>query len=276
MYCPSSRVDDIEDTLEQAQAIAITLRNGDKNKSEPILEGEWAITQISALLPSQTDLHAIEVAGEAFGCYGFHARLIEKSEWTEKLIQPQTDLSVGPFVIGETLPSVKTPQIPLEIAAGLAFGTGAHETTSLCLEWLARQNLSGKRVLDLGCGTGILAIAAMKLGASSATAIDDDETALSIASENAAKNGVKISVTNRLYIANKFDLVVSNIYADTLIKYADRVEHVLNPSGLLALSGILESQFPQVERSYVNIRFNPVKLRNDWVLLTGLKQPQKR
>ncbi len=276
MYCASDRVDDLEDTLARAHAIAITLRNGGKTKSELILESEWTITQIIALLPSQTDIHAIEAAVTAIGCHGLTTRLIDRSEWTEKLNQPQIDLVVGPFVVGDPLPNVESPQIPLEISAGLAFGTGAHETTALCLEWLAEQNLSGKHLLDLGCGTGILAIAAMKLGASSVAAVDNDETALSIASENAAKNGVKLSISNRLQLENQFDLVVANIYADTLIEYVDRVERILKPYGLLALSGILENQSEQVKKSYAGIRFDPVQLRNDWVLLTGLRQLQKR
>ncbi|MCY4094329.1 MAG: 50S ribosomal protein L11 methyltransferase [Gammaproteobacteria bacterium] len=274
--CASDRVNDLEDMLEQAHAISITLRNGDTNNGDPILEGEWRITQIIALLPSQTDLVAIERTAEVLGCHGFQSRLIDKSEWAEQLIQTQADLVVGPFVIGDPRPSAKPSQIALEISAGLAFGTGAHETTAMCLEWLAERNLSGKHVLDFGCGTGILAIAAMKLGASSATAIDDDETALTIASENATKNGVKLSISDRLREENQFDLVTSNIYADTLIEYKDQVEHVLKPGGLLALSGILESQSTQIEKAYERIRFKPVQLRNDWVLLTGLKQPQER
>lgn len=270
--CTHDLVDIVEESLEQTNAIAITLRNGDEREYEPTTDGDWSVTQVIALLPLRTDLLALETALINLGCDGFCTRAINESEWRVKLSQPRSDLVVGPFVIGDVSPRYMTPQIPLEIPAGLAFGTGAHETTSLCLEWLSRQPLSGKHVLDLGCGSGILAIAAMKLGASSATAIDNDETALTIANENAMRNEVKISVSNRLHLENRFDLAIANIYADTLNEYAEQLEHVLNPTGSLALSGILMSQSEQIERAYANCRFNPVESRNDWVLLTGLKQ----
>lgn len=272
LYCASDRVGEVEEVLERANAFAITLRNGNVSERDSIVNREWTITQIIALLPIDADVAATEAVVKTIGCHSFRVRAIDKLEWAQKLKQPQIDLVVGPFVIGDPRPRVTPRQIPLKIAPGLAFGTGAHETTSLCLEWLAEQELSAKHVLDLGCGSGILAIAAMKLGAESVAAVDNDLTALAVTEENAAKNGVKILVTNRLQFENRFDLVVSNIYADTLVQYAEKVERVLKSNGVLALSGILKNQSEQVERSYANIRFNPVKLRNDWALLTGLKR----
>ena len=271
MCCATDRVAEVEYELNQASAIAISFRNAATTETAPTINTDWVTTQITALLPKQTSLREIESVLSNVGCHRFYARTLEESEWSQNLNQPSLELNVGPFVIGDPPPLAESPQIPLEIAAGLAFGTGAHETTALCLEWLAGKDLSGKDVLDLGCGTGILAIAAMKLAASSATAVDNDEKALSVAKENAAKNGVKLLVTNRLLFENKFDLVVANIYADTLIQYAEKVEHVLKPNGLLALSGILKNQYKQVVKSFVNVQFDPVQIRNGWVLLSGMK-----
>ncbi|MCY4130349.1 MAG: 50S ribosomal protein L11 methyltransferase [Gammaproteobacteria bacterium] len=269
--CTTDRVAEVEDELNRASAFALSFRDGAETKSAPTFNTVWVLTQITALLPKQTNLYEIEAALSNLGCHSFCARTLEESEWSQHLNQPAFKLIVGPFVIGDPQPSTESRQIPLEISAGLAFGTGAHETTALCLEWLASHDLRGKHVLDLGCGSGILAIAAMKLGAASSIAIDNDQTACDVAKENAAKNKVEISVSNRLELESKFDVVVCNIYADTLIQYAEQIEYVLDPSARLALSGILESQIEQVKRSYLNVKLDSVQIRNDWVLLAGIK-----
>lgn len=269
--CPTDSVAEVEAELNRASAIAVSFRNGAETKSTLTINTDWVITRITALLPKRTNLSEIEATLSNLGCHSFYTRTLEESEWSRHLNQPSLDLTVGPFVISEPQPSAGSQQIPLEISAGLAFGTGAHETTALCLEWLAENEPRGKHVLDLGCGTGILAIAAMKLGAASSTAIDNDQAARTVAKENAVKNKVNVSVLNRLELESKFDVVVCNIYADTLIQYAEQIELVLEPSGRLGLSGILENQIAQIERSYPNVKFDSVQSRNDWVLLSGIK-----
>ena len=271
MRCSAERVAEVEKELSRANAIAISLRNGDDQQNERTIVGEWAITKVIALLPEQADLLKTEVALSKLGCDSFRVDTLDESQWTEQLIRPIHDLVVGPFLIGGSLTSAKTPQIPLTIPAGLAFGTGEHETTALCLEWLASQQLGEKHVLDLGCGSGILAIAAMKLGAASATAIDNDPTAMTVTATNASMNNVRLTTSHRLDLESNYDLIVANIYADILIEYADNVQRVLNPGGVLALSGILKSQSERVRRSYSSIRFDSVELRNNWVLLAGHK-----
>ena len=268
--CSTDRVAEVEAELSRVNAIAVSLRNGDENERN--IDGEWTLTMVIALLPEQADLHKTEVALSKLGCDSFHVETLDESQWREHLTRPTPKLTIGPFLIGGSLSNVKTPQIPLHIPAGLAFGTGEHETTALCLEWLTRQSPSEKHVLDLGCGSGILAIAAMKLGAASATAVDNDPDALAVTSTNASKNEVDLTVLHRLDLESTYDLIVANIYADTLIEYAENVQCVLNPGGTLALSGILESQSEQVKRSYSDIRFDSIEVRNNWVLLSGYKQ----
>lgn len=267
--CSADRVAEVEEELHRVNAIAIYLRNGDEN--ERSIDGQWTLTNVIALLPEQADLRSAEVALSKLGCDSFHIETLDKSRWIEHLTRPTPNLTIGPFLIGGSLSNVKTPQIPLHIPAGLAFGTGEHETTALCLEWLSRQSLSEKHVLDLGCGSGILAIAAMKLGAETATAIDNDPDALVVTEANASKNEVDLTILHQLDLESNYDLIVANIYADTLIEYAESVQRVLNSGGLLALSGILESQSEQVKRSYSDIRFDSVELRNNWVMLSGYK-----
>ena len=271
MRCSADRIADAEEELNRANAIAISLRNGVDNENERTIDGEWTLIKVSAVLPEQADLRSTKVALSKLGCDNFHIGTLDESEWIGYLTRPIPELVVGPFLIGGSLTSVKTPQVPLHIPAGLAFGTGEHETTALCLEWLASQQLGEKHVLDLGCGSGILAIASMKLGAASATAIDNDPTALRVTATNASMNKVSLTTSHRLDLESNYDLIVANIYADILIEYADNVQCVLNPGGVLALSGILESQSERVRRSYSNVRFDSVELRNNWVLLAGHK-----
>jgi len=141
----------------------------------------------------------------------------------------------------------------VELDPGLAFGTGTHATTALCLDWLDSLDLAGRRVIDVGCGSGILAIAARKLGAAGAVAIDHDPQALLATRENAARNGV----ADRLTVLGAdapppapADVVVANILAGTLIELAPQIEAMVRPGGLLALSGILAEQVADVAAAY--------------------------
>lgn len=267
--CETARVVEVEAELERWGASAIALHDATLDRSEPSLDGNWARTQLTALLPSQTDFRKLEFVFRNLNCEDIHAQTLKESSWIQKLSQPAPHLIVGPFMIGDFQSSIETQQILIQLSAGLAFGTGEHETTALCLEWLATQNLVDKQVLDLGCGSGILAMAAMKLGANSVTAIDNDPQALNVAETNAANNNVAIAFESHLDLESRFDVVIANIYADTLVQYAEEIMHVLNPRGLLALSGILESQQELVKRAYANVQFESPTVRNAWVLLVG-------
>jgi len=144
--------------------------------------------------------------------------------------------------------------VAVELDPGLAFGTGTHATTALCLEWLDSLDLAGRRVIDVGCGSGILAIAALKLGAAHAVAIDHDPQALLATRENAARNGV----ADRLTVLGAdvpppapAAVVVANILAGTLVELAPQIAAMVRPGGLLALSGILADQVSAVAAAYV-------------------------
>ena len=156
---------------------------------------------------------------------------------------------------GQTV-ELGTGDVALELDPGLAFGTGTHPTTALCLEWLDGLDLAGRRVIDVGCGSGILAIAALKLGAAHAVAIDHDPQALLATRENAMRNGV----AERLSVLGTdapgpapADVVVANILAGTLIELAPRIAAMVAPRGRLALSGILADQAEGVLAAYREI-----------------------
>jgi ribosomal protein L11 methyltransferase len=161
---------------------------------------------------------------------------------------------------------------------GMAFGTGTHPTTALCLEALdaALAARPGASALDVGTGSGLLAIAARKLGAGRVVATDNDPVAVRVAQENAARNGVELEVTGAEVsaVVGPFDLVVANILANTLVELAPALAGQVAPGGTLLLSGVLAAQEAEVRRAYREQGLRPGRgrYRGEWVLL-AMRRP---
>lgn len=161
---------------------------------------------------------------------------------------------------------------------GLAFGTGTHPTTALCMEWLDSQDLTQATVVDFGCGSGILGIAALKLGGARVIGIDIDPQAIEASQANAERNGVAGQI--ELYLpkdqpALQADVVVANILAGPLAELQAVISAYVKPGGLLALSGILESQAESVIAAYAHeFSFDPVAVKEEWVRLTARKNAE--
>lgn len=168
---------------------------------------------------------------------------------------------------------VEAAPVVLELDPGLAFGTGTHATTALCLEWLDARPLGGLSLLDYGCGSGILALAALKLGAAAATAFDIDPQALLATRENAVKNGLsgQVAVMSAAEaIASPFDLVLANILAGPLVDLAPRLAAHCRPGGAIALAGLLERQADEVAQAYRPwFDIETSAERDGWTLLAG-------
>ena len=189
----------------------------------------------------------------------------------------------GPMQFGQRLwvlpgdAAAPDDAVTVRLDPGLAFGTGTHPTTALCLEWLDGLELDGRTVLDYGCGSGILAIAALKLGAASAVAMDIDPQAVSATRDNAANNGVadRLEVVGSdAAISGRFDVVVANILAGPLVELADSVTARLSNAGDLALSGILSEQVEEIVSAYSkHTDLDPPSYREaggqNWVRLAG-------
>lgn len=164
----------------------------------------------------------------------------------------------------------------LTLDPGLAFGTGTHPTTALCLEWLASHDLADKTVIDYGCGSGILAVAAILLGANIAHAVDIDPQAITATQSNALKNNVQDKI--KCYLPEQFypfqaDIVLANILAKPLIDMSEQICALLVSGGQLVLSGILREQAESVISAYQqNINFNPLIQQEDWIRLDGVKR----
>lgn len=160
---------------------------------------------------------------------------------------------------------------------GLAFGTGTHPTTALCLEWLDGQTLEGKTVIDFGCGSGILGLAALKLGAREVIGIDIDPQALQASRDNAGRNGVAERL--RVYLPQEqpaglqADVVVANILAGPLRELSPQISQLVRPGGRLALSGILESQAEALNEVYGRwFDMQPPVIREEWARLDGIRR----
>lgn len=160
---------------------------------------------------------------------------------------------------------------------GLAFGTGTHATTALCLEWLADHDLKNKIVIDYGCGSGILAVTALLLGAKEAHAIDIDPQAITATIANAEKNNVLNKI--KCYLPEQFkpfqaDIVIANILAQPLCELSESISALIKPSGQLVLSGILKEQAKSVVSAYTqhNIQIQTPTIQQDWCRLTGTKK----
>ncbi len=160
---------------------------------------------------------------------------------------------------------------------GLAFGTGSHPSTALCLRWMHGFDLTGLRVLDYGCGSGILAIAALALGAKSAVAVVSDSQALTVTRENALKNDVQDSLfvtQDMAEVTGAFDIVIANILAEPLVKNTGEICDRVAPTGYLVLSGILPDQVESVIEAYCHrLDFESPELDETtdqtWVRLVG-------
>ena len=165
--------------------------------------------------------------------------------------------------------------ICLTLDPGLAFGTGTHPTTALCLEWLASHDLTDRTVIDYGCGSGILAVAALLLGAREAHAIDIDPQALTATQDNALKNAVADRI--KCYLPEQFhpfaaNIVLANILAQPLIDLSEKISGLVAADGHLVLSGILNEQAVAVDAAYrPYIRLNPPVNQEDWCRLDGHK-----
>jgi ribosomal protein L11 methyltransferase len=275
----------LELMFENLGALSVTLGDaGDQPLLElpPESEQLWHETRVTALFGGEQDPRALQQAfaqilqGERIN----HLRWerIEDRIWERVWLEHFKPMHFGRRLwvcpVGESI--ARADSVVIQLDPGLAFGTGTHPTTALCLEWLDSLDLRGRRVIDYGCGSGILAIAALLLGADTAIGIDHDPQALQASLENAEKNGVANRLTVCLPDAapqRAADILVANILAGPLMSLAPTLESLVTPAGEFALSGILAEQHEDVAACYRPFASlsHPVQ-RDEWILIKGRKQ----
>jgi ribosomal protein L11 methyltransferase len=275
----------VEDLFQELGALSVSLTDAE---DEPILEldpGEircWQSTRVTGLFPGSTDIETLRQGVQAGLPAHWETPLrfehLAEEDWTRSWLPHFRPMRFGKHLwVRPAGQSIDDPEAEIiDLDPGLAFGTGTHATTALCLSWLAEHPLEGRKVLDFGCGSGILAIAALKRGAREAVGMDHDPQAILASRDNAAKNGVLDRL--RLYgpgdvFHEQADLVLANILSGTLIRLAEPLSEHLSPGADLLLAGILETQAEKVIAAYSPwLALTMLEQREEWVLLHGRRK----
>ena len=270
----------VEEALLSAGAVSVTYEDaGDEPIYEPDPENMplWSQTRMTGLFAADTDMDAVRAllmaALKLTQLPQHRIEALADQDWSRVWLK-----DFKPMRFGERVwicPTAYTPPEPdavnILLDPGLAFGTGTHPTTALCLEWLDGLELDGRAVLDYGCGSGILAIAAARLGARSVRGVDNDPQALTATRDNARLNQVEAHVATFApdeLPAVQADVLVANILAGPLVELAPRLAGLLKPGGLLALSGILVDQETEIRDAYAAwFEFTGRAQRGEWLRL---------
>jgi ribosomal protein L11 methyltransferase len=277
-----SRAPLIESLFEDLGAVAVTL--GDAG-DEPMLEpgpGEtplWQANRVSGLFAGDSDAEdlgsSINQALSDDVSRSLRVERIDDEDWERAWLDRFRPMRFGKrlWIRPGGQPIGQKDAVIVELDPGLAFGTGTHPTTALCLQWLDGHDVNGRTLIDFGCGSGVLGIAALKLGAARVVAVDHDPQAVLACRDNAARNGVQRQIEvvhSEQFDAAPADLVLANILANVLIELAPRITALLRPDGQLLMSGILGEQTDSVEKAYTErLEFVEILQQQNWVLMHG-------
>lgn len=282
--CDAEQVDALAELLERLGAESLSISGGARVAPTAGFGQAPACrpdSRVSALLPMGSDLDIILAclrnrAGSA-GLRNASITPLLDRDWVAAGREAH-----GPMLFGDRLcicpswASAPAGKRVLTLDPGLAFGTGAHATTALCLEWIAERDWSGREVIDYGCGSGVLALAAAALGAMRVLAIDLDPVAVTVAADNTRRNGLAAIVSAAEPDAaapGPADLLLANILLGPLLDLAPRFAALVKPEGEILLSGILATQAETCLGRYARwFNMAPPRFRAEWALLTGRRR----
>ena len=283
----SHLVEPLEEWLFEQGALAVSLED---NADEPLLEpgpGEtplWQNVKVTALFTGSLNLASIKQALPSSLLAGNSRNdisTLEDRDWERVWMEDFTPIQMGPrlWICPSWTPPPEEALVPVLLDPGLAFGTGTHATTAMCLNALDGLIRGSERVVDFGCGSGILAIAALKLGAGCALGVDNDPQAVVASRDNAQRNDIDtddftVVMPDDGVIAqwdDSADLMVANILAGPLVELADQLISLTAPGGTILLTGVLEAQAPELIERYRNVNLEVNQQRDGWVLLAGQK-----
>ncbi len=272
----------ISDALFELEALSVTLED---RADQPIFEPElgttplWEEVCVVALYEAETDMEPITNALEQqFGQLKWNADPLEDRDWVREWMDGFEPIQFGErlWIVPSWHDAPSETGVNLKLDPGLAFGTGTHPTTALCLEWLDAHAPVDQQVIDYGCGSGILGIAALKLGAAHCVGVDTDPQALEASLANAEKNSIENQL--ELYLPNQgkiapADLMLANILANPLIGLAEKLASLTKSGGKIVLSGILADQAQQVSDAYAPFfTMAPPVQKEDWIRLEGVRK----
>jgi ribosomal protein L11 methyltransferase len=286
LLCPEDKVEALSDALEALGALSVSVEDADAHTdAEQALFGEpglpppkagWQRSKVVALFQEEAAAHdavrLLQPQDFFAGCEVLAVSAVADQDWV-RLTQSQ----FAPVPISDDFWIVPTWHEPpaqarqvIRLDPGLAFGTGTHPTTRMCLRWIARETMQGQRVLDYGCGSGILALAAAKFGATSVDAVDIDPAAVESAHGNAVANGVHVTTGLPELATGRYRTVLANILATPLKMLAPLLCAHVAPGGWLVLAGILERQTDELKAAYAPHAVLEVSDTEDgWVLMTA-------
>ncbi|WJN58598.1 50S ribosomal protein L11 methyltransferase [Pseudomonas sp. SO81] len=274
-----------EDALLGVGAVSVTFMDAE---DQPIFEPDlgttplWSNTHLLALFEADTDpanlvAHLQLLTGGELPAHEIEH--IADQDWERSWMDNFQPMRFGRrlWIVPSWHAAPEPEAVNLLLDPGLAFGTGTHPTTALCLEWLDGQDLAGCNVIDFGCGSGILAIAALLLGAPQAIGTDIDPQALEASRDNAGRNGID-PARFPVYLPADMpqqpaEVVVANILAGPLVSLAPQITALVKAGGRLALSGILAEQAEEVRAAYEGaFELDPTAIKDGWVRISGVKR----
>jgi ribosomal protein L11 methyltransferase len=287
LLCPEDRVETLSEALEALEALSVSVEDADaQTDAEQALFGEpglpppkegWQRSRVLALfgLREAADETAALLQAQDFfaGCEVLGISEVPEQDWV-RLTQSQfapVDITPEFWIVPSWHePPAQARQV-IRLDPGLAFGTGTHPTTRMCLRWIASHAPQGQRVLDYGCGSGILAIGAAKFGAGEVDAVDIDEAAVRATLDNAQANGVALHAVGLPEQAQgRYDVVLANILATPLKVLAPLLCGHVAPGGHLVLAGILERQAQELMQAYApHARLTVADSEDGWILMTA-------
>ena len=286
LVCPESSVTDISEALEALDALSVSVEDADaQSESEQALFGEpgmpppkeaWQRSKVVALFAKEVTAHDAErllIVQDFFtNCQSLGVHPVEDQDWvtlTQSQFQP-VEITPDFWIVPTWHEPPAQAKRFIRLDPGLAFGTGTHPTTRMCLRWIASRKNPSIRVLDYGCGSGILAIAAALHGAQSVDAVDIDEAAITSTLLNAKANGVTLHAGHSELAVGVYDTVLANILATPLKVLAPLLCSHVKPTGHLVLAGILERQAQELQQAYAPYCKLQVSDQEDgWILMTA-------
>jgi ribosomal protein L11 methyltransferase len=284
---PADKTEALEQFLSDAGALSVTFLDAEDQaifQLEPGATPLWDAVVINGLFSSDVDLAPIQKELSRLADseleLSFCVDILEDQDWEATWMADFHPIQISQhlWVCPNWLTPPDADAINIRLDPGLAFGSGTHPTTALCLQWLSQTDVKGKQVIDFGCGSGILAIAASLLGARSVLAIDNDPQAIIATKANRENNGIEplalaCYLPDQLQKNSQADILIANILSGPLIELAPTLVKLTKPDGKIVLSGLLPEQSDEVAKCYSRwFEMESPEDANDWVRLSGSRR----